>query len=285
MTKIGLVLEGGGLRAAYTAGILAWFIEHELEFDFVVGISSGALLEAPFVVKDKKALKDLAVVYAGRKENVGWLPLLREGAPVGYNFLFNEIVNKKLKLSAEKVRQAPTPFEMGVYDLFASETLWLTNKDLDDQWKIIQAACTLPIAGRAVWINNRRYLDAGLTSMIPIKRSINFGCEKHIVITTKTDDFVRKPNHPIMQFILDLMYIRYPKMRREFRERTGIYYKEKALVEALEKENKAIFLKPSKDLGVKRFSGDSEQLQRLYDLAFEDMDNQKEKIYQFMNKK
>ena len=38
MTKIGLVLEGGGLRAAYTAGILSWFIDHDVAFDFVVGI-------------------------------------------------------------------------------------------------------------------------------------------------------------------------------------------------------------------------------------------------------
>src|SRR5690606_35877581 len=127
-------------------------------------------------------------------------------------------------------------------------------------------ACTLPIAGRAVWINKRRYLDAGLTSMIPIKRSIKHGCDKHIVVTTKTKDFVRKENSFGLQLLLDIIYFRYPKMRREFRERTGVYYKEKAQVEALEDQGKAIFIRPSKDLGVKRFSGDVVQLQKLYDL-------------------
>ena len=43
MGKIGLVLEGGGMRGAYTAGVLDWLIEHEMVFDYVVGISSGAL--------------------------------------------------------------------------------------------------------------------------------------------------------------------------------------------------------------------------------------------------
>ncbi len=282
MSKIGLVLEGGGMRAAYTAGVLNWLIDHDIEFSFVVGISSGALLAAPFVLKDKKALKDLAVVYAANKENIGWTPILREGAPVGYNYIFDHVINKQLKLSAKAVRNASTPLEFGVYDLFDSKTLWLTNKDIDDEWKFIQAACTLPIAGRAVWINNRRYLDAGINSMLPIKRSIANGCDKHIVVTTKTQDFVRKPNHPIMQFILDLMYIRYPKMRREFRERTGVYYQEKAQIEALEEENKAIFIKPSIDIGVKRFSGDPEQLQRLYDLAYQDMETQKERLLAFI---
>lgn len=284
MSKIGLVLEGGGLRAAYTAGVLAWFIDHEIDFDFVVGISSGALLAAPFVIQDKSTIQELAVEYAGKKDNIGLTPLFREGNIVGYNYLVDEIINKKLKVSAEEVRNASTPFEMGIYDLFASETLWMTNKQLDDDWKFIQAACTLPIAGRAVWINKRRYLDAGLTSMLPIKRSIKFGCEKHIVVTTKTKDFVRKQNSFGLQLLLDLIYCRYPKMRREFRERTGVYYKEKAQVEALEAQGKAIFIRPSKDLGVKRFAGESEQLQKLYDLAYQDMNDQKDEIYSFMEK-
>jgi predicted patatin/cPLA2 family phospholipase len=284
MSKIGLVLEGGGLRAAYTSGVLSWFIDHKIDFDFVVGISSGALLAAPFVIHDKKTLKELVVDHAGKKENIGLIPLFREGNIVGYNYLIDEIINKELQVSAKAVRNASTPFEMGIYDLYASETLWMTNKELDDDWKFIQAACTLPIVGRAVKINNRRYLDAGLTSMIPIKRSLKFGCEKHVVVTTKTKDFVRKPNSFGLQLLLDIIYFRYPKMRREFRERTGVYYKEKAQVEALEAQGKAIFLRPSKDLGVKRFSGDIDQLQRLYDLAYQDMDDQKDMIYAFMEK-
>lgn len=282
MGKIGLVLEGGGLRAAYTAGILSWFIDHDVSFDFVVGISSGALLAAPFVIQDKKSLKDLAVIYAGRKENVGIIPMLREFAPVGYNFLFKKIINETLKLDINKVKQAKTVMEIGVYDLFESNTLWLNNQDLDPKWKLIQAACTLPIAGRAVWYKGKRYLDAGLTSMIPIKRSIAFGCDKHIIITTKDKDFVRKPNHPLLQLVLDMMYLRYPKMRKEFRLRTGVYYQEKAQAEAMEAENKAMFLRPSKDLGVKRFSGDSVQLQALYDLAYQDMEAKKEAILKFI---
>ena len=283
MTKIGLVLEGGGLRAAYTAGILSWFIDHDVAFDFVVGISTGALLAAPFVIQDKDTLKALAVTYAGRKENIGIMPMIREFAPVGYNFLFKKIINETLKLDINKVKAANTVMEIGVYDLFNSDTLWLRNDQLDPQWKLIQAACTLPIAGRAVWYQGKRYLDAGLTSMIPVKRSLNYGCEKHIIITTKDRDFVRKPNHPILQFILDVMYLRYPIMRKDFRLRTGVYYQEKSQAEALEAENKAMFLRPSKDLGVKRFSGDSKQLQALYDLAYQDMNDKKDKILAFIN--
>lgn len=285
MSKIGLVLEGGGLRSAYTAGILNWFIDHDLEFDFVVGISSGALLSVPFVLRDQKAIKDLATIYAGSKDNVGIKPLLREGNFVGYNHLIDDIISDKLGLSVDAVRQANTPFEMGVYDLYDSKTLWMSNQEMDEHWKFLQAALTLPIAGKSVKINGRKYLDAGINSMIPIKRSLNYGCDKHVIITTKPKEFVRQPNHPLLQALLDLMYLKYPIMKREFRERADVFNHEVATSEQLEKEGKAIFLRPTKNLGIKRFSGDPEQLIELYNLGYEEMEAQKERMQGFVKSK
>ena len=42
MEKFGLVLEGGGVRGAYTAGALAWLQDNDIYLDYNVGISSGA---------------------------------------------------------------------------------------------------------------------------------------------------------------------------------------------------------------------------------------------------
>ena len=41
--KTGLVLEGGGMRGAYTAGALSWLIDQGIEFDASYGISTGAV--------------------------------------------------------------------------------------------------------------------------------------------------------------------------------------------------------------------------------------------------
>lgn len=32
--KVSLVLEGGGMRGAYTAGCLSWLIDEGIEFDY-----------------------------------------------------------------------------------------------------------------------------------------------------------------------------------------------------------------------------------------------------------
>ena len=41
--KKGLVLEGGGMRGLYTAGVLDVLMEEEIEFDGLVGVSAGAV--------------------------------------------------------------------------------------------------------------------------------------------------------------------------------------------------------------------------------------------------
>ena len=51
--KTGLVLEGGGMRGIYTAGVLDVFLEHEIEFDGVIGVSAGAIHGCSFVSGQK----------------------------------------------------------------------------------------------------------------------------------------------------------------------------------------------------------------------------------------
>ena len=41
--KRGLVLEGGGMRGLFTAGVLDVMLEHGIEVDGMVGVSAGAL--------------------------------------------------------------------------------------------------------------------------------------------------------------------------------------------------------------------------------------------------
>ena len=55
--KSGLVLEGGGTRGIYTAGILDVFLEYGIEFDGVIGVSAGAILQE-FVLKLSKVSTD-----------------------------------------------------------------------------------------------------------------------------------------------------------------------------------------------------------------------------------
>ena len=42
--KLALLVEGGGMRSAFTAGVFKAFNEHQLKFPYIIGVSAGANL-------------------------------------------------------------------------------------------------------------------------------------------------------------------------------------------------------------------------------------------------
>ena len=47
--KVGMTLEGGGMRGMYTAGVLDTFLEAGITVDAMVGVSAGALFGVNFL--------------------------------------------------------------------------------------------------------------------------------------------------------------------------------------------------------------------------------------------
>lgn len=282
--NIGLVLEGGGLRGCYTAGVLTWLIDQGIEADTVVGISSGALLGSYYMLKDKNALYAIGVTYASDPKNIGLQPLLHEGTPVGYHFLFDVVLKKILKYDFRDLKAVNRTFEFGVYSLKLQKTIWKNQHTMDENLKYMLAACTLPLAGRSVKIDGVKYLDGGITTMIPIGHAQEVGATKFLVVVTKDPGFVRKPNGKVTQCLLDMLYFNYSKLLKDFRARTQIYYDEMNQVRELQQKGKAILLQPTRDCGVKRFSGTMAQMEVMFNLAQEDCENRKDEILSFFEK-
>ena len=281
--KIGLVLEGGGMRGAYTAGVLAWFLDNNIEVDYAVGISSGAEHLCTFLGGSKENLRRVAVDIASTTK-VGPGPLLKEGSLVGYDDLFNKIVIQEKMLDLDKIRTSKIDARFGVYSLSEFETTWIKAQDMDDKFQYLKAACTLPLAGKPVKIDGVNYLDGGITTMIPVGESIKNGCEKHLIVTTKPASFVRKPTGAVTNFLMWCMYHKYPKLLKDLDARTDVYYRELDQINHLVKEGNALHLQPSSDLGIKRFSGDAKKLGDLFDTAYQDCENRKEEILTFVKK-
>ena len=76
--KTGLVLEGGGTRGLYTAGVLDAFMEHNIEFDGVIGVSAGAIHGCSFVsitLQPSSVFSSVALTKISHDPHVVWLLL------------------------------------------------------------------------------------------------------------------------------------------------------------------------------------------------------------------
>lgn len=283
MSKIGLVLEGGGMRGAYTTGALVWLLDNNITFNYGVGISSGAVSLCNFYLKDKELLYDISVKHTADKRNVGIIPILKERRYVGYDFMFDELLLKQIKMNTQQLTKDKVNMEIGIYDLDKGETLFFGPEYLDSELRMLKASCALPIASRVVEYNGHRYLDGGISVMIPYQRSIDKGNDKHFVIVTKPDGYIRKKAGSFMQKFMKFNYPKYPKMCEQYNNRHIAYNEQMSKVLQGVKDNNTFLVRPSKNISVKRFKGDPKSLNELFELGYSDMEAQKEKILKFIN--
>lgn len=279
--KTALVLEGGGMRGAYTAGCLSWLIDENIEFNAAYGISTGAVHLTSFLMKNKDFLYDMSTDVIADKTVVGLNPFFREGTIVGYDYLFEHHLKQGFGFDIADIKdKTKCKAKYGAYDLEKGETVYVPIKDMD--MDMLKACCTLPIIGKVVKINGREYLDGGITKMIPIEEAVDDGCTDCLIITTKPYDYVRKPAKESVIKLMARIYKNCPNISRDYRERHLNYEKQINLIKDMEKEGHVLYRYPTQTVNVSRLRGDKADLRKLYELGRSDMEASREAIYKLV---
>lgn len=280
--KQSLVLEGGGMRAAYTAGCLKWLIEHDVRFDNSYGISAGAVLLACYELKEDELLKKITCEVFNSSDFFGLNAFKKEGKYVAYDYMFDDILAKKLKFNPERIKMIDSNPKIGLYDLDKSKCVFYDKNDINI--KTLKASCSLPIVSKIIEYKGSKILDGGISKMIPIEQSINDGNQKHLVICTKSKNYVRKKSSKIVALLMKIFYRKYPKMCDDYLNRTVNYYKQMDIVKKQCELNDALLIRPSVDLkNISRFKGNTKDLYDLFNLGYQDMENKKNEIFKIFH--
>lgn len=280
--KTALVLEGGGMRGAYTAGALSWLIDNNIEFDNAYGISTGAVHLTNFLLKNKENLFNFSVDYIRDKNAIGLRSILRCGHLVDYDYLFDYLMIKKVGFDIKELNSVKSNGKVGVYELKSGKAEYHKVQDL--KVEELKAACTLPLLGKTVKLDDRKMLDAGISEMIPVEEVVKDGNEKILVITTKPGDYVRKPSSNLVVQIMKLRYKECPNIASDYKIRHKNYYKQIDMINNLVKGNNALYIYPSKGSNVTRLGGSREDLVELFELGRSDMEARKEEIFALLGK-
>ncbi|HJJ64948.1 MAG TPA: patatin-like phospholipase family protein, partial [Methanocorpusculum sp.] len=79
MYNAGLVLEGGSMRGVYTAGVVDAFLDNDIEFSSVYGVSAGACHGASLVSKQRGRAFRVNVDYLDDKNYCSVYSLIKTG--------------------------------------------------------------------------------------------------------------------------------------------------------------------------------------------------------------
>ena len=94
MAKTGLVLEGGGQRGIYTAGVLDVFMDNDIEVDGVIGVSAGAIHGLSYVARQRGRNMRYNMKYRNNKHYMSLYSLLTTGDICGEQFCYHDIPEK-----------------------------------------------------------------------------------------------------------------------------------------------------------------------------------------------
>ncbi|KEH91875.1 patatin-like phospholipase family protein [Clostridium novyi] len=268
MNNIGLVLEGGGMRGIYTSGVLDFLMEKDIYTPYVIGVSAGACNASSYVSKQKYRSRDVNLKYINDPRYIGIKNLILEKSIFGIKFLYDEVPNKLEPFDYEQFKKSNQTFMIVATNCKTGEPEYFEKNQCKDILKVIRASSSLPLVTPIVNLNGEPYLDGGISDSIPIKKAIEDGYTKNIVVLTRTKAYRKEPiKH---KRIIKFKYKKYPKLVNKIFNRYKEYNETLDYIEDLEKEGKIIIIRPSKDLKVDRLEKNVDKLEALYNLGYND---------------
>ena len=102
-------------------------------------------------------------------------------------------------------------------------------------------------------------------------------------ISTKEANYVRKPAPTWQLRLCSLVYPKNKMIRKNLEQRHERYQEQWEIVQKLEKEGKALVLRPSADYGITRYTTDKQALQKWFDLGYRDTKERLPQIMAFLN--
>lgn len=282
MENVGLVLEGGGMRGLYTCGVLEFFMENNLYFNYVIGVSAGACNAVSYIAKQKGRNKKVNIEYVKDWRYMSFRNLLREKSFFGMNFIFDEIPKKHVPFDFEAFEKANCEFLIGTTDCNTGKPIYLSKEDLGEEFQALRATSSLPLISPIVNFKGYELLDGGISDSIPIVKSVKDGNKKNIIILTRNKEYRKSPIKYTK--LIKLKYKKYPLLVKTMMERYKSYNETLDYIEQLEREGNVIVIRPSQALKVGRLERDPEKLQELFENGYEDAKNSLDKIRGFLSK-
>lgn len=284
MSKIGLVVEGGGMKCAYSAGVLDAFLKNDITFDYCIGASAGAASAASFVAGQCGRNLRFYTIHTKDPLYFGLRSFLKTGDLFNLKYIYGYLTNSDGgdPLDLPALMRNPAEYELVATRAETGEAVYFSKEDLiQDDYRHLMASCAIPAVCRPVEIDGWHYYDGGVTDPIPVPRALARGCEKLVVILTKPREFVKNPEK--FRRLYSLMCRKYPKAVEALNHRHLIYRKEQKQMFELEKEGKLFLFAPETDLKVSTYTMDSAVNQQMYDLGVQDFDGEREKLMEFLH--
>lgn len=262
--KKGLVLEGGGLRSLFSAGVMDVMMENAVSFDGIIGVSAGACFGCNYKSGQIGRSLRYNLRFAGDPRYMSWHSLLKEGNLVSAEFAYHTLPTKLDVFDFEEFANNHTEYYVVCCDIEKAEPVYHKIDEMDyEALEWMRASASMPLVSRPVKLGGTKLLDGGMADSIPLEAFNNMGYKRNIVILTQPSDYAKHPSRLNKAF--DIFMHGYPQVYQLMKNRYKMYNGQLEYVRRQEACGSALVICPAAPLEISRTSSDKKQMQAVYD--------------------
>lgn len=263
ITDTALVLEGGGMRGMFSAGVFEAFMLKGLVFPYITAVSAGACNILSYMSNQPLRTRRIIENYVTDKRYFSLKNWMEKGSIFGFDFIFEDLPKTLLPFDFETYYNYPGVLQVGTTDCRSGQSVWFGKEAIGHSFLPVRASASLPFLAPIVHIGSRDLLDGALVAPIPYEKAQEAGYKKFIIVLTRNSGYRKKKSVP--QILLKTWYKDYPKLWEIMQQRPELYNKQLEYVEQLEKDGKAVIIRPQIPLEIDRLDIKPDKLLGLHD--------------------
>ena len=264
--KTGLILEDGGMRGLFTAGVIDVLMENGVKFDGLIGVSAGAVFGCNYKSGQIGRVLRYNTEYCRDPRYCSLRSLIKTGNLFGKDFCYRELPEELDIFDKEAFEKNPMEFYVTCTDVITGNPVYKKLDRVDENcYEWMRASASLPLVSTIVEIDGRRLLDGGISDSVPLKYFENIGYDRNVVVLTQPKGYLKSKNKLIP--LIKLKLHKYPGMVKAMLNRHEMYNGTLDYIAQKEKQGEIIVIRPDTPLPVGRTEKNPDNLRKAYDLG------------------
>ena len=277
---VNLILEGGAMRGQFSSGVLDFFMDHELWMEHVIGVSAGALNGYHYVAGALGRSGYLNAKYCDDWRYLSLKSFAFTGNAFGAEFVFDEIPNILEPFNYDAFRNSPMKLTTVASNIETGEADYFTFGDPKDDIDYLRASSAMPLVSHTIEVDGKKLLDGGPCDSVPLFYSILSGAQKHVVVLTQDETYIKPPNK--LMALIRQRYSDYPYFCERMQHRHFEYNRIYRMLPQLHEQGSIFVIRPPKPVSVSNMEKDSAKLLDLYEIGYTEAAHNLDQLFRYL---
>lgn len=283
LTQGALVLEGGGMRGSFTAGVLDFLLDNEIIFDRVYGVSMGACHACSYLSRQRERAFKVVADYINDPRYMKYSNLLKGRDLFPAEFVYHTIPDELYPFDYDTFKLYEGEFYAVMTDCNTGKPAYMRVSDLRRDVDLVRASASLPGFSRIVKTAGGEYLDGGMADSIPVKKAAADGSKKIVAVLTREKGYIKEPSKAYR--LTRIIHPKHPKLSESIKNRHIMYNETLKYIDNMEAAGELFVIRPPEGaLNIGRLERDRSKLEALYKRGFDTAAEQFEAMKQYLYK-